>query len=81
MTDEAVITSFVERLAQQIQTLFPEDTVNTVLEQAKSALRQGFAEFELVERHELDGHLAALEQLTQTIRDLEQRIAELEASR
>ena len=78
MSDEAVITSFLERLQQQIQALLPEDSVDTVLEQARSALRQGFAEFELVGRHELDGHLAALEQLTQIVRDLERRIAKLE---
>lgn len=77
--DEDVITSFMERLRQQIQALLPEDSVNSVLEQARSALAQGFAEFELVPRRELDAHLAALQQLTQTIKDLEQRIAELEA--
>jgi len=79
--DDAVITSFMERLRQQIEALLPEDSVNSVLEQARSALAQGFAEFELVPRHELDAHLAALQQLTQTIKDLEQRIAELEAGR
>ena len=78
--DEAVITSFVERLAKQIQALLPEDSVNTVLEQARTALRDGFADFELVGRSELDSHLASLEQLTQTIKELERRIAQLEAS-
>ena len=79
--DEAVITSFVERLAKQIQALLSEDSVNAVLEQARTALRDGFADFELVGRSELDGHLASLEQLTQTIKELEHRIAQLEASR
>jgi BMFP domain-containing protein YqiC len=79
--DEAVITSFVERLAKQIQALLSEDSVNAVLEQARTALRDGFTDFELVGRSELDGHLASLEQLTQTIKELEHRIAQLEASR
>ncbi|MDH3642074.1 MAG: accessory factor UbiK family protein [Gammaproteobacteria bacterium] len=76
--DDAVMTTFLERLQQQIQALVPEDSVAAVLEQARSVLRQGFAEFELVPRHELDGHLAALEGLNQTIKALEQRIARLE---
>ena len=79
--DEAVISSFMERLAKQIQALLPEDSVNTVLEQARTALRDGFADFELVGRSELDGHLASLQHLTQTIKELERRIARLEASR
>jgi BMFP domain-containing protein YqiC len=78
-TDDAVIGSFMERLLEQIEALLPEDSVNSVLEQARAALRQGFAEFDLVPRHELDGHLAALGQLTETIKDLEARIARLEA--
>jgi BMFP domain-containing protein YqiC len=85
MKDEAVITSFVERLQEQLQAFLPEglpeESINAVLEQARSALRQGFAEFELVPRHELDGHLQALQQLTQTVKDLERRIAELESGR
>ena len=76
--DDSVITSFMERLRQQIEALLPEETVDTVLEQARSVLRMGLNEFELVGRHELDGHLAALEQLTQIVRDLERRIAKLE---
>jgi BMFP domain-containing protein YqiC len=78
---ETVITSLMERLREQIEMLLPEDSVNSVLQQAGSTLRQGFAEFELVPRRELDGHLAALKQLTDTIKDLEQRIAELESAR
>ena len=78
---ETVITSLMERLREQIEMLLPEDSVNSVLQQARSTLRQGFAEFELVPRRELDGHLKALKQLTDTIKDLEQRIAELETAR
>jgi BMFP domain-containing protein YqiC len=77
-SDDTMISAFLERLRQQIDMVLPEDSVNTVLAQARSALRQGFAEFELVGRHELDAHLAALKQLTATVKDLEQRIAELE---
>ena len=83
--EDAAITSFLEqlqeRLQEQIQALLPEEAVNSVLEQTRAALSQGFAEFQLVPRHELDGHLAALEQLTRTIKDLEARIADLEAGR
>ena len=78
---ETVITSLMERLREQIEMLLPEDSVNSVLQQARSTLRQGFAEFEQVPHRELDGHLAALKQLTDTIKDLEQRIAELETAR
>jgi BMFP domain-containing protein YqiC len=78
-SDDTVIATFIERLRQQIQAVLPEDSVNKVLGQAKTTLSQGFAEFELVARLELDGHLAALEQLTGTVKDLEARIAELEA--
>lgn len=81
MKDEAVITSFMERLQEQLAALLPADSVSTVLEQAREALKQGYAEFELVPRHELDGHVAALRQLTETIKELEQRIARLEAER
>jgi len=81
MRDEAVITSFLERLQEQLTALLPADSVNTVLEQARTALKRGYAEFELVPRHELEGHFAALRQLTQTIKDLERRIAKLEAER
>jgi BMFP domain-containing protein YqiC len=79
--DEGVITSFMARLRQQIEAVIPEDTVDVVMGKARAALKEGFADFELVGRHELDAHLAALQQLTQTIKELEQRIARLESDR
>lgn len=52
---------------------------DTVLEQARAALRQGLDDFDLVPRRELEGHLEAIEALRRTVEDLERRIRELEA--
>lgn len=78
MSQEALITDFVERLQQQIDQLLPRQSVDAVLEQARRTLRQGFAEFDLVPRRELAAHLAILEELRRTVEDLEHRIRELE---
>ncbi|HEX7037367.1 MAG TPA: accessory factor UbiK family protein [Pseudomonadales bacterium] len=78
MNQESLISDFVERLQQQIDRLLPRPSVDAVIEQARRTLRQGFAEFDLVPRQELEGHLAALEDLRRTVEDLEHRIRELE---
>lgn len=79
MNQEALISDFIERLQRQIGDLLPQGSVDAVLEQARRALRQGFADFDLMPRRELDAHLAVLEELRKTVEDLEQRIRELEA--
>ena len=79
MSQEALISDFVERLQQQIGELLPRQSVDAVIEQARRTLRQGFAEFDLVPRRELDAHLASLEDLRRTVEDLERRIRQLES--
>jgi BMFP domain-containing protein YqiC len=78
VNQEALISDYVERLQRQIAELIPRQSVDAVLEQARRTLRQGFAEFDLVPRRELDAQLAALETLRRTVEDLERRIRELE---
>lgn len=78
MNQEALISDFVERLAQRLGALLPRQSLDAVLEQASRTLRQGFADFDLVPRRELDSHLLALEELRRTVEDLEHRIRELE---
>lgn len=78
MNQEALISDFIERLGQQIGDLLPGGSVDVVLERARRTLRQGFADLDLVPRRELEGHLAALEELRRTVEDLEHRIRELE---
>lgn len=78
MNREALITDFMERLQQQIDDLLPRQSVDAVLEQARRALRQGFADFDLVPRRELEAHMTALEELRRTVEDLERRIRALE---
>lgn len=75
---DALISTFLERLQQQIAGLLPRDRVDAVMDQARRTLRQGFAEFDLVPRRELDAHLATLEGLTRTVEALERRIRVLE---
>jgi BMFP domain-containing protein YqiC len=77
-SQDALISTFLERLQQQIAGALPRDRVEAVLDQARRTLRQGFAEFDLVPRRELDTHLASLERLTRTVETLEQRIRTLE---
>ena len=60
-------------------TLFVVATPIGNLEDLSTRTRQTLAEVDLVPRHELDAHLAALERLTETMRDLERRVAALEA--
>lgn len=79
MSQEALIADFVERLQQQIDELLPRQSVDAVLEQARRALRQGFADLDLVSRRELDAHLASLEELRRTVEDLERRLRALES--
>jgi BMFP domain-containing protein YqiC len=78
VNQEALISDYIERLQRQIAELVPRQSVDAVLEQARRALRQGFSEFDLVPRRELDAQLAALETLRRTVEDLERRIRELE---
>lgn len=78
MNQEALISDFVERLQQQIGDLLPGGSAEAVLEQARRALQQGFADFDLVPRRELDAHLAVVEELRRTVEDLERRIRDLE---
>ncbi|HEY5679898.1 MAG TPA: accessory factor UbiK family protein [Pseudomonadales bacterium] len=77
--NEDVVGTFIERLTEQLASLVPPDSLRLVLDQARSALQRGLAEVDLVPRHELDAHLAALDRLTETTRDLERRVAALEA--
>jgi BMFP domain-containing protein YqiC len=79
MNQEALISDVVARLGQTIGGLLPGGSADAVLDQARSALRQGLDEFDLVPRRELEGHLEALESLRRTVEDLERRIRELEA--
>jgi BMFP domain-containing protein YqiC len=78
VNQEALISDFIERLQQQLGELVPHQTVAAVLDQARRTLRQGFAEFDLVPRRELEAQLATLESLRRTVADLESRIGELE---
>ena len=77
--NDDVVGAFIERLTDQLASLVPPDSLRLVLEQARSALQRGLAEVDLVPRHELDAHLAALDRLTETMRNLERRVAILEA--
>ncbi len=77
--NDDVVGAFIERLTDQLTSLVPPDSLRMVVDQARSALQRGLAEVDLVSRHELDAHLAALDRLTETIRDLERRVAKLEA--
>jgi BMFP domain-containing protein YqiC len=79
MNEEALIGDFVERLQQRIDELLPRQSVDAVLEQARRTLRQGFADFDLVPRRELEAHLVSLEELRRTVEDLERRIRTLES--
>lgn len=78
-SNDDVVGTFIERLTAQLASLVPPDSLRLVLDQARSALQRGLAEVDLVPRHELDAHLAALDRLTETMRDLERRVAQLEA--
>jgi BMFP domain-containing protein YqiC len=78
MNQEALISDFIERLQQQLDELIPHQTIAAVLDQARRTLRQGFAEFDLVPRRELEAQLAALDSLRRTVEDLERRIGKLE---
>jgi ubiquinone biosynthesis accessory factor UbiK len=79
VNQEALISDYIERLQRQITELIPRQSVDAVLEQARRILRQGFAEFDLVPRRELEAQLVTLEILRRTVEDLERRIRELEA--
>ncbi len=78
MSQEAFISDLVERLQQQIRGLLPRDALDSVVEQARRTLRQGFAELELVPRQELEAQFRALDELRRTVEDLERRLRELE---
>ena len=79
MSQDALISDFLERLQHQINDVLPRQSVDAVIEQARRVLRQGFAEFDLVPRPELEAHLTALEDLRRTVEDLERRIRKLES--
>jgi len=79
MNREAVVRDFIERLQRQIGELLPAQSVDVVLDQARQALRQGIGDLELVSKYELEGHLAALRQLRETVTALELRIRALES--
>jgi BMFP domain-containing protein YqiC len=78
MNQEALISDFIERLQKRIDEILPRQSVDAVIDQARRTLRQGFVEFDLVPRRELDAHLTSLEDLRRTVEDLERRIRELE---
>lgn len=78
VNQEALISDFIERLQQQLGEVLPHQSIAAVLEQARRTLRQGFAEFDLIPRRELEAQLAALESLRRTVEDLERRIRALE---
>jgi BMFP domain-containing protein YqiC len=75
---DAVISTFVERVQQEIRGLLPRDRVDAVMDQLRRALRQGFSDLDLVPRRELEAHLATVDRLTRTVEDLERRIRALE---
>lgn len=78
VNQDALISDFLDRLRRQMADAVPRERVDAVVEQARRALRQGLADFDLVSRRELEGHLQALERLTQAVESLERRIRELE---
>lgn len=79
MNRDALIADFLERLKRQIGELLPPQSVEAVLDQARRALRQGMGEFELVSRQELEGHVAALRAVRDTVATLEARVRAVEA--
>lgn len=79
MNQEAIITDLLERLRQQLGSAIPSQAMDAAMEQARRALHQGLAEFDLVSRRELEGHLQTLTKLQQTVERLERRIGELES--
>jgi len=79
VNQEAIITDLLERLREQMRSAVPSQAMDAAMEQARRALHQGLAEFDLVSRRELEAHLQTLSQLQQTVERLERRISELEA--
>lgn len=61
-------------------TMAPEGLVRDAVEGLRPALNGFLTEFELVPRRELEGYLASVERLRQTVSNLEARIADLEQS-
>jgi BMFP domain-containing protein YqiC len=80
VNQEAMITDLLERLRQQLRSAVPSQAMDAAMEQARRALHQGLAEFDLVSRRELDAHLQTLAQLQHTVERLERRIGELEST-
>jgi len=82
---EALLAS-LQRTLQDIlpargpSTTPPEGRVRDAMERLRPALNGFLTEFELVPRRELEGYLASVERLRQTVSDLEARIADLEQS-
>jgi len=58
----------------------PEGLLRDAMDGLRPALNGFLTEFELVPRRELEGYLASVERLRQTVSSLEARIAELEQS-
>ncbi|MEZ5559291.1 MAG: hypothetical protein R3E86_12225 [Pseudomonadales bacterium] len=78
MNQDALISDIIERLQSQLRGLAPTQTIETVLEQARGAMGHALADFDLVSKRELEGHLRALEHLNAKVAELEQRLRELE---
>lgn len=81
--------SFFEEISQQISKLLPqaEAAGDDMKRSVSSALQKGFARMDLLTREEFEAQLAALvraeqkiETLEAQLKDLENRVQELEAS-
>ena len=79
VNQETIVTDLMNRLRDQLRNAIPSQTLDAAMDQARRALHQGLAEFDLVSRQELDAHLKTLAQLQQTVERLERRIGELES--
>jgi BMFP domain-containing protein YqiC len=79
INQENIVTDLMNRLRDQLRNAIPSHTLDAAMDQARRALHQGLADFDLVSRQELDAHLKTLAQLQQTVERLERRIGELES--
>lgn len=77
-SQEAFVTDVLARLQKSMDSVLPPGSIDSVLDQARQSLRQGFAELDLVPRRELDAHLAVIDELRRDVEDLERRVRQLE---
>ncbi|TDJ29067.1 MAG: hypothetical protein E2O61_09365 [Gammaproteobacteria bacterium] len=67
-----------ETLMARIRDVLGGLTPEPLMERLNASLEGFFEQFQLVSKRELEGHIASIEQLKNTIADLEQRMAKLE---